>query len=101
MNRWMKELQQKHRLKKLIIGMEPTGHYWFNLANWLADKELHVIMVNPASSADDTGCTGGQGMRNRGTIRKYSPGSFYCTHTPQTRRLSLAKISLSRESSLS
>lgn len=55
--------------------MEPTGHYWFNLANWLADKELHVVMVNPASSADDTGCIGGQGMRNRGTIRKYSPGS--------------------------
>jgi len=24
--RWMSELQEKHRLKKLIIGMEPTGH---------------------------------------------------------------------------
>ncbi|WP_364147804.1 IS110 family transposase [Paenibacillus sp. LPE1-1-1.1] len=50
LNRWMTELQQKHRIKKLIIGMEPTGHYWFNLANWLADKELHVVMVNPATT---------------------------------------------------
>ncbi|WP_314592122.1 IS110 family transposase [Paenibacillus terrigena] len=50
MSRWMSELQQKHRLKKLIIGMEPTGHYWFNLANWLADKGLHVVMVNPATT---------------------------------------------------
>ncbi|MGO4697861.1 IS110 family transposase [Paenibacillus sp. 2TAB26] len=50
LNRWMTELQQKHRLKKLIIGMEPTGHYWFNLANWLADKGLHVVMVNPATT---------------------------------------------------
>jgi Transposase and inactivated derivatives len=50
LNRWMNELQQKYRLKKLIIGMEPTGHYWFNLANWLSDKEVHVVMVNPATT---------------------------------------------------
>lgn len=50
LNRRMTELQQKHRLKKLIIGMEPTGHYWFNLANWLADRKLHAVMVNPATT---------------------------------------------------
>jgi transposase len=33
LDRWMDGLQQKHRLKGLIIGMEPTGHYGFNLAN--------------------------------------------------------------------
>ncbi|KQX55309.1 hypothetical protein ASD40_33565 [Paenibacillus sp. Root444D2] len=33
LQRWMDELQQKHRLNTLIIGMEPTGHYWFILAN--------------------------------------------------------------------
>ncbi|WP_435162984.1 IS110 family transposase [Paenibacillus glycanilyticus] len=47
---WMAELQQKHGLKELIIGMEPTGHYWFNLANWLSDKGVHVVMVNPATT---------------------------------------------------
>ncbi|ACT03204.1 IS110 family transposase [Paenibacillus sp. JDR-2] len=50
LNRWMTELLQKQRLKRLIIGMEPTGHYWFNLANWLSDKGLHVVMVNPATT---------------------------------------------------
>ncbi|WP_139305749.1 transposase [Paenibacillus sp. GP183] len=35
---WMDELQQKHRLKTVIIGMEPTGHYWWNLANWLEQR---------------------------------------------------------------
>jgi hypothetical protein len=35
----LKELQQKHQLNSAIIGMEPTGHYWFNLANWLSNKE--------------------------------------------------------------
>ncbi|WP_214626561.1 IS110 family transposase [Paenibacillus agaridevorans] len=50
LSRWLAELQQKHRLNELIIGMEPTGHYWFNLANWLLDKGLHVVMVNPATT---------------------------------------------------
>ncbi|MDQ0886607.1 transposase [Paenibacillus sp. V4I9] len=50
LQRWMDELQQKHRLNTLIIGMEPTGHYWFNLANWLADKGINVVMVNPATT---------------------------------------------------
>jgi transposase len=50
LDRWMDGLQQKHRLKGLIIGMEPTGHYGFNLANWLADKDKHVVMVNPATT---------------------------------------------------
>lgn len=30
LQRWMDELQQKHRLNTLIIGIEPTGHCWFN-----------------------------------------------------------------------
>jgi transposase len=46
----MDELQQKHRLKTVIIGMEPTGHYWWNLANWLANKGLNVVLVNPATT---------------------------------------------------
>jgi transposase len=50
LQRWMDELQQKHRLKTVIIGMEPTGHYWWNLANWLANKGLNVVMVNPATT---------------------------------------------------
>ena len=47
---WMEALQQKHRLNSLIIGMEPTGHYSNNLANWLAGKGLSVVFVNPATT---------------------------------------------------
>ena len=27
--------------------MEPTGHYWFNLAHWLNDTEIEAVLVNP------------------------------------------------------
>lgn len=48
--RWVSELQQKHRLNNIIIGMEPTGHYWFNLANWLVEQRLNVVLVNPVTT---------------------------------------------------
>lgn len=30
--------------------MESTGHYFFNLANWLVDRGIQVVMVNPATT---------------------------------------------------
>jgi transposase len=50
LERWAKGLQQKHRLNNIIIGMEPTGHYWFNLANWFTEKGITVVIVNPATT---------------------------------------------------
>ncbi|WP_047151168.1 hypothetical protein [Aneurinibacillus tyrosinisolvens] len=32
-------------MNRIIIGMEPTRHYWFNLANWLLDKGINVVLV--------------------------------------------------------
>lgn len=33
---------------KVIVGMEPTGHYWKPLANWMAKKDaVTVVLVNP------------------------------------------------------
>ena len=48
--RWVQGLHQKHRLSNVIIGMEPTGHYWWNLANWLTSKGMNVVLVNPATT---------------------------------------------------
>jgi transposase len=50
LQRWIEGLQQKNRLNSVIIGMEPTGHYWWNLANWLVLKEINVVLVNPATT---------------------------------------------------
>ncbi|MFC6233435.1 IS110 family transposase, partial [Paenibacillus allorhizosphaerae] len=50
LQRWIEGLQQKNRLSSVIIGMEPTGHYWWNLANWLVIKEINVVLVNPVTT---------------------------------------------------
>lgn len=43
---WVKELQAKHQKHHVMVGMEPTGHYWFNLAQYLADHRLQGVLVN-------------------------------------------------------
>ncbi|MGM8364933.1 IS110 family transposase, partial [Virgibacillus sp. W0181] len=45
---WMDELTAQHKKSNVIIGMEPTGHYWLPLAYWLMEKRLKVVVVNPA-----------------------------------------------------
>lgn len=32
---------------KVMVGMEPTGHYWFNLAQQLKDQSMKIVLVNP------------------------------------------------------
>ena len=31
----------------MIPGMEPTGHYWFNLGKFLQDSGMRPVHVNP------------------------------------------------------
>ncbi len=31
----------------MIVGIEPTGHYWLNLAHFLEEKGIPLVMVNP------------------------------------------------------
>ena len=30
---WILDLKERHEKDKVVPGMEPTGHYWFNLHN--------------------------------------------------------------------
>lgn len=40
-------LRDKHEKNEILIGFEPTGHYWMNLAAYLAVHGIPYIMVNP------------------------------------------------------
>lgn len=45
--RWIHTLMNEHDKQELIVGMEPTGHYWLNLAYFLKAKAVRVVTVNP------------------------------------------------------
>jgi transposase len=44
---WILEYKEAHGKDKVVPGMEPTGHYWFNLGKFLQDNEMKPVLVNP------------------------------------------------------
>jgi len=34
----------------VIVGMESTGHFWFNMAHWLVQPGIDVVLVNPMTT---------------------------------------------------
>ncbi len=44
---WAKELSAQTSRPNLLIGMEPTGHYWMNLAYFLKSHGERPVVVNP------------------------------------------------------
>ena len=44
---WILMIREEQSLEKMMVGMEPTGHYWFNLAAWLLNEGITVVLVNP------------------------------------------------------
>lgn len=47
---FMHKLQEQYGMNDVIVGMESTGHYFFNLANWLVNSKTQVVLVNPATT---------------------------------------------------
>ena len=44
---WILHIQAEHGKDTVIPGMEPTGHYWFNLGKFLQDNGMRPVLVNP------------------------------------------------------
>ena len=44
---WILAIKVKHEKDKVVPGMEPTGHYWFNLGKFLQDNGMKPVLVNP------------------------------------------------------
>ncbi|RID81556.1 IS110 family transposase [Peribacillus asahii] len=44
---WIQQLIATHDMDQAIVGMEPTGHYWLNLAHFLKEQDVKFVVVNP------------------------------------------------------
>ena len=89
---------------KVIVGMEPTGHYWKPLANYLIMQGITVVMVNPyhvkkSKELDDNSPTKSD-KKDALTIAKLvKDGRYYEVYMPnnvfgELRVLSTARFSL-------
>lgn len=46
-NKWMEKLKHDTGKTVVMVGAEPTGHYWFNLAFYLKEQNIKLVLVNP------------------------------------------------------
>ncbi len=76
------------RLEDVIVGMEPTGHYWKPLANYLIVHGVTVVMVNPyhtkrAKELDDNSQTKNDKKDALTIARLVRDGRYYKVYMPQ------------------
>jgi len=91
-------------ITQVIIGMEPTGHYWKTLANYLIHRGLRVVGVNPfhtkkAKELDDNSPTKSDKKDALTIARLVKDGRFFDPYLPQDvyaelRGLSNARVSI-------
>ena len=44
---WCLLIAAQHGKTQIVLGLEPTGHYWFTLAAWMLMNGVSVVQVNP------------------------------------------------------
>lgn len=44
---WIEQLKRKVQKECVLVGAEPTGHYWFGLAAYLKEQNIKLVLVNP------------------------------------------------------
>lgn len=44
---WAAGIAAANDKNQIVLGLEPTGHYWFCLATWMIANGISVVQVNP------------------------------------------------------
>lgn len=44
---WAAGIAAANDKDQIVLGLEPTGHYWFCLATWMISSGISVVQVNP------------------------------------------------------
>ncbi|MBU5445687.1 IS110 family transposase [Paenibacillus sp. MSJ-34] len=97
--RFIREVQEKYGLASVMVGLEPTGHYWFNLAHWLREQGIEVVLVNPVvthrnkENRDNTPSK--NDAKDALTIADAVSRGFYTEFTPQAAQLEELKTLMS------
>lgn len=44
---WIHVIMKKHDKSDILLGAEPTGHYWFSIADYAKREHMKLVLVNP------------------------------------------------------
>ena len=90
-----------HTYDEVIIGMEPTGHYWKTFANYLIKAGYRVVCVNPAHTKkakelDDNSQTASDKKDAITIARLMKDGRYFEPYLPQDIYAELRMLSSTR-----
>ena len=99
----IKNIYKQHGLHKVILGLEPTGHYWKPLANYLVGQGIKVVLINPyhtkkAKELDDNSPTKNDKKDALTIARLIRDGRFSQLYLPQDVFAELRVLSTTRAS---
>ena len=100
----IRSICKQEGFKKVVVGMEPTGHYWKAFANWLEKQtDITVVLVNPyatkqAKELDDNSQTKSD-KKDALTIAKLvAQGRYFELYLPHDIYAELRGLSTTRTS---
>ena len=84
----IKTVCKQNDLPKVILGPEPTGHYWKPLAHYLTGQAIKVVLINPyhtkrAKELDDNSPTKNDKKDALTIARLIRDGRFSQLYLPQ------------------
>lgn len=98
------EICKNENFSKVIVGMEPTGHYWKAFANFLLKQaKITVVMVNPyhtkkAKELDDNSQTKSDKKDALTIARLVKDGRYFETYLPHDVYAELRGLTTTRHS---
>ena len=100
----IRQICKENSFVDAIVGMEPTGHYWKALANWLMKQEhIHVVLVNPyhtkkAKELDDNSQTKSDKKDALTIARLVKDGRYFEAYLPHDIYADLRVLATARNS---
>jgi transposase len=85
---WVKNLQSTHQKTNVMFGVEPTGHYWMSLAEFIqGSTSIQLVLVNPyhtkrSKELDDNSPTKNDTKDARVIAKLVSEGRYWMANIP-------------------
>ena len=102
LSHWMQGICERHGKTKIIVGIEPTGHYWFTLGRYLREQGVRLVMVNPyavkqTKELDDNDPTKNDGKDPKVIAKLVLDGRYSIPYVPTGAYADLRILSADRQ----
>ena len=99
---WAVKIASEHNKNQIVLGLEPTGHYWFCLATWMVSNGISVVQVNPyavkqTKEVEDNSQLKDDTKEPKLIANLVKDGSFGMPYLPEKLYAQLRRLSLFRD----